>query len=170
MESGKSGESAKISIDSLSTGQRARRRDVWGSESDGAMASASAATARADLLRWCDRVESRDRREAPPTPQLWNHEKVGKDVARARELHLAGGAVRKRVTHAPPPVDDTAAIAPGHGQEVTFHLVAYAVRPEAVDAPRDDGSDDGVVIRVSSCFPFAMPRRRLCDQGSCWCN
>ena len=80
------------------------------------MASASAATARADLLRWCDRVESRDRREAPPTPQLWNHEKVGKDVARARELHLAGGAVRKRVTHAPPPVDEAAASCPVTGR------------------------------------------------------
>lgn len=179
MESGKSGESAKISIDSLSTGQRARRRDVWGSESDGAMASASAATARADLLRWCDRVESRDRREAPPTPTLWNHEKVGKDVARARELHLAGGAVRKRVTHAPPPVDEAAAIAPGHGQEVTFHLVAYAVRPEAVDAPRDDGSDDGELhdgvpsgarlllsTRADVAGGCGSPHRLILDDGS----
>ena len=82
---------------------------------------------------------SRDRREAPPTPTLWNREKIGKDVALARELHLAGGAVRKRVTHAPSPSGDAVAVTPGHAWEVWFHVVAYAVRPDAVDAPREEG-------------------------------
>lgn len=101
--------------------------------------TSSATTVRADLIRWCERVESRDRREAPPTPTLWNREKIGKDVALARELHLAGGAVRKRVTHAPSPSGDAVAVTPGHAWEVSFHVVAYAVRPDAVDAPREEG-------------------------------
>ena len=114
--------------------------------------TSSAATVRADLIRWCERVESRDRREAPPTPTLWNREKIGKDVALARELHLAGGAVRKRVTHAPSPSGDAVAVTPGHAWEVWFHVVAYAVRPDAVDAPREEGETgaDELDARVPS--------------------
>lgn len=114
--------------------------------------TSSAATVRADLIRWCERVESRDRREAPPTPTLWNREKIGKDVALARELHLAGGAVRKRVTHAPSPSGDAVAVIPGHAWEVSFHVVAYAVRPDAVDAPREEGETgaDEMDARVPS--------------------
>ena len=87
-----------------------------------------------------------------PTPTLWNREKIGKDVALARELHLAGGAVRKRVTHAPSPSGDAVAVTPGHAWEVWFHVVAYAVRPDAVDAPREEGETgaDELDARVPS--------------------
>ena len=95
--------------------------------------TSSAATVRADLIRWCERVESRDRREAPPTPTLWNREKIGKDVALARELHLAGGAVRKQVTHAPSPSGDAVAVTPGHAWEVSFHVCLLYTSP----SPRD---------------------------------
>jgi len=115
--------------------------------------TSSAATVRADLIRWCERVESRDRREAPPTPTLWNREKIGKDVALARELHLAGGAVRKRVTHAPSPSGDAVAVIPGHAWEVSFHVVAYAVRPDAVDAPREGEGETGETDETDARVP-----------------
>jgi len=36
--------------------------------------------ARADLLRWCASVAARDRREPPPSPELWNPASLDDDV------------------------------------------------------------------------------------------
>ena len=62
---------------------------------------------------------------------------------------------------------------------MTFHLVAYAVRPEAVDAPRDDGSDDGELhdgvpsgarlllsTRADVAGGCGSPHRLILDDGS----
>ena len=92
-----------------------------------------AAGARADLLRWCGSVHARDRREPPPTPELWNHAKLEKDVALARELHLAGGRVQKSTLRAAP---DATFDLPGDKEEVLLHLVAYALDAAAEEEAR----------------------------------
>jgi hypothetical protein len=118
---------------------------------------AAGAAARADLLRWCASVAARDRREPPPTPELWNHHKLDTDQVLARELHLAGSRVRKSTIR----TATTPARLPDAKEEVAFHVVAYALNAAAEEEARSLGGFDQLDCSSFSETEISAPAHLL---------